>query len=99
MSTFINGMAVLKSPEQIYMYAAVGKKPGPIPSCTMECAIILPIATMISLTAACVSNMDNLATSSSNKGGIPSARDNICSYTVVKNCRQISPVSMAGCPL
>ena len=53
-STFINGMAVLKSPEQIYMYAAVGKKPGPIPSCTMECAIILPIATMISLTAVCI---------------------------------------------
>ena len=68
MSTFINGLAVLKSPEQIYMYAAVGKKPGPIPSCTMECAIILPIATMISLTAVCVLNMGNLAASPSNKG-------------------------------
>ena len=67
-------MAVLKSPEQIYMYAVVEKKPGPIPSCTMECAIILPIATMISLTAVCVLNMGNLAASPSNKGGIPSAQ-------------------------
>ena len=92
-------MAVLKSPEQIYIYAAVGKKPGPIPSCTMECAIILPTATMISLTAVCVLNMGNLAAPLSNKGGIPSAPDNICSYTVVKNCQQTPPVSMAGCPL
>ena len=91
-------MAVLKSPEQIYMCAAVAKKPGPIPSCTMECAIILPIATMISLTAVCVLNMGNLAASPSNKGGIPSAPD-ICSYTAVKNCQQTPPVSMAGCPL
>ena len=63
-------MAVLKSLEQIYMiymYAAVGKKPGRIPSCTMECAIILPIAT-ISLTAVCALNMGNLAASPSNKG-------------------------------
>ena len=60
-------MAVLKFKEQIYMYAVVGKKPGRIPSCTMECAIILPIAT-ISLTAVCVLNMGNLAASPSNKG-------------------------------
>ena len=87
-------MAVLKSLEQIYMYAAMGKKPGPIPSCTMECAIILSIATMISLTTVCVLNMGNLAASPS-----MNAPDNIFSYTVVKNCRQTPPVSMAGCPL
>ena len=92
-------MAVIKSPEQIYMYATVGKKPGPIPSCTIDCAIILPIATMISLTVVCVLNMGNLAASPSNKGEIPSVPDNIYSYTVVKNCRQTPPVSMAGCPL
>ena len=91
-------MTALKSPEQIYMYAAVGKKPGPIPSCTMECAIILPIATMISLAAVYALNIGNLAASPSNKGGISSAPDNICSYTVVKNYRQTPPVSMAGCP-
>ena len=66
MSTFINGMAALKPLEQIYIYAVVGKKPDPIPSCTMECTIILPIAT-ISLTAVCVLNMGNLAESPSNK--------------------------------
>ena len=86
-------MAVLKSPEQIHMNAVVGKKPGPIPSCTIECAVNLPIAT-ISLTAVCVLNMGNLAASPSNKGGIPFAPDNICSYIVVKNCQQTPQVSM-----
>ena len=98
-ATFINGMAVLKSLEQIYMYAAVGKKPAPIPSCTIECAIILSIATIISLIAVCVLNIANLAASPSNKSGIASAPDNICSYTVLKNCQQTPSVSMAGCPL
>ena len=98
-STFINGMAVLKSPEQIYMYAAVGKKPAPIPSCTIECAVILSIATIISLIAVHVLNIANLAASPSNKSGIASAPDNICSYTVVKNCQQTLSVSMASCPL
>ena len=98
-STFINGMAVLKSPEQIYMYAGVGKKPAPIPSCTIECAVILSIATIISLIAVHVLNIANLAASPSNKSGIASAPDNICSYTVVKNCQQTLSVSMASCPL